>query len=76
MYLPESPSQVFSCEFYAVFKDTYSVEHLWRVASEYEWNNDLSAIDDVRLYGQFQYAWEGYEKSIRKTNVYRVVIGN
>ena len=39
-----TPSQLFSCEFHAVFKDTYSVHHLWRVALEYEWHTDLPFI--------------------------------
>ena len=33
LYQKETPSQVFSCEFYAIFKNTCSVEHVWR---EYE----------------------------------------
>ena len=43
-YYKETPLQVLSCEFYAILMNTYSVEHLWEVASEYEWHTGLSII--------------------------------
>ena len=43
-------SQVFSFEPYVIFMNTYFVEHLWRVASEYEWRTDLSIIYALELW--------------------------
>ena len=31
----ETVAQVFSCEFYKIFKNTFFTEHLWATASEY-----------------------------------------
>ena len=33
LYLKETPAQVFSCEFYEVFKSTFFTEHHWITAS-------------------------------------------
>ena len=33
-FIKESPTQVFSCEYFQIFKNTFFAEHLWETASE------------------------------------------
>ena len=38
----ETPTQVFSCEFYEISKNTFFTKHLWATASEYAWHSLLT----------------------------------
>ena len=35
LYQKETPTQVFSCEYYEISKSSYFEEHLWTAASDY-----------------------------------------
>ena len=64
----ETPTKVFSCKIYDIFKSTYFIEHLRATASELTTNNTLMGLYFIRL----KIARLKYGLNITKTWTYYV----